>query len=108
MNVNATSINNAQTPEEAAQLFAAIASKALAEVLSKAISDSLVALSPLAVNPLIQGWQSLVQGCAVDLCWERSLGRPVGQVCVFSPYEAAGVQPLGVGIGVGVSITASF
>jgi hypothetical protein len=109
MNINSNFLTNAQSPEEAAQIFAALASKAMAEILSKTITDALGAVSLQSANPAIQGWQDMVQGCAVNLCWERPLGRPAGQVCVFSPYAPTGVSSLGGITGsIGISISASF
>jgi hypothetical protein len=78
---NATDINNAlasaQTPQQAARLFAKIMSPALGQAIANAVqqalaqSDNQSTINPPIQTVQIQGWQQLIaqNGLAVELHW---------------------------------------
>jgi hypothetical protein len=105
-----STLSTAGSPEEAAQIFIGLATKAMAKALADAIDATLsnaVAKNLHAAN--ITGWESLVGGCSLDMCWERpSLGLPVGQVVSYADRSVGVVKTLGVGVSVGISITGTF
>lgn len=108
MNITAATMNNAQSPEEAAQLFLAAISKGMAKVIAEKLTEVIQQPDLLDVNPQIAGWQNHVKGCAIDLNWERPLGRPAGQVNAFSPYADVAVAGFGGEISIGISIKGTF
>jgi cytochrome c5 len=100
----------ATSPEEAAQIFLGAVSKGLAAVIAEKLDEALrVAAAQTAAAAPITGWNKLIQGCAIDLCWERpKLGSPVGQVVAFAPRTTDGVNALAGSVSVGISISATF
>lgn len=101
--------NSAATPEEFAQQFLGLVTKGLAasiaEALDKTVSGTAAAT---ASADKIKGWESLIGGASIQMCWERpKLGLPTGQVVAFAP-RSAGLAPAGVGVSIGISITGTF
>ncbi len=107
-----TALSAATSPEEAAKIFYAEASRGIAVVIANAVEKAINSAKPSAANAAIAGWEKLIGGCGVQLAWEspsipRSL--PLTQVCCFAPYAPSmPINTMDVGVSVGISITGSF
>ncbi|WP_460104721.1 hypothetical protein [Pseudomonas sp. S2_D10] len=115
MLLNGDSINaftRASSPEEAAQIFLEAASKGMANLMAAALDEALtkaVADTAHISSGSISGWNEMIKGCVVNLCWERpKLGLPVGQVVNFCERKTNGINTLGVGVSIGISISGTF
>jgi len=117
MNLSASSVtalSAAKSPEEAAKIFYAEASRGLSVVIADAIEKALNSVHMTAANPAIAGWEKLIGGCGIQLAWESPSIRkplPLTQISCFAPYAPSmPINTLGVGVGVsvGISITGSF
>ncbi|MFN3357436.1 MAG: hypothetical protein ACK418_15710 [Pseudomonas sp.] len=113
LNSNAIdAFSKATSPEGAAQIFLEAASKGMAKVMAEALDQALTKAVVDTANVSggnITGWNDLIKGCVVDLCWERpKLGLPVGQVVTFCERKTNGVNALGVGVSVGITISGTF
>lgn len=63
-------ISQAKTPEEAYKIFAASASKLIAEAVASSIAEAVGSASGLASsNPSIAGWEKYVRGVTLSGCW---------------------------------------
>jgi hypothetical protein len=117
MNLSAasvTALSSAKSPEEAAKIFYAEASRGLSIVIANAVEKAINSANPASANSMIAGWEKLVGGCGIQLAWEspsilKSL--PLTQISCFAPYAPSmpiNTMNIGVGVSVGISITGSF
>jgi len=68
-----TSMQNAQTPEEAYKLFMANAGRGMLQVVADSLALVVAnSVSSLSSNPNIQGWENFVDGC----CCTFDYGSP--------------------------------
>lgn len=112
--VSIKAVATAQSPEDAAKLFLAAATKGLTAVLADAISKAISSTAPaISTSPSIQGWENLIGGVQARLDWQSPAimqATPMVQVACFSPYvgvPAANVHALG-GFTIGVSVSGTF
>jgi hypothetical protein len=103
-----SAIASATTPEEAARLFAKLASQAIGQ----AVADSLTrvidrAAAQTADDQAIIGWQELVVegGLAMELHWPSPGLLPAGNLPVYSTLgrPAEGATPAAVGVSITIT-----
>ncbi|MEW9678713.1 hypothetical protein [Pseudomonas sp. TE50-2] len=109
------SIASASNPEEAARLFAKLATAAIGQALANALQDvvsqvsSVQSLSAPSAN--IQGWESFITGAALCIEWPSPNLQPCSVLPVlhFVPTSPAGtLHPAGVDVSIGISISGRF
>jgi hypothetical protein len=86
-------ISLAKTPEEAYKIFAASASKLIAEAVAQSISEAVGSASGLAAtNPSIAGWDKYVSGVTLSGCWGTPgvLSQP-SSLITFSDFGDPGI-----------------
>lgn len=67
-----TTLQSANSPEEAAQRFVDIVTREMAQIVVDALDKALPqAIKTLGPSPAIEGWQNSIGGCAMTLNWER-------------------------------------
>lgn len=113
LNSNAMdAFSKASSPEGAAQIFLEAASRGMAKLMADALDEALTkAVSDTAhvSGGSISGWNELIKGCVVDLCWEQpKLGLPVSQVVNFCGRKTNGINALGMDVSVGITISGRF
>lgn len=107
-------MSSAGSPEAAAKIFYAAATRGIAVAIAKAVEEALAEATLTAASPSIAGWEKLIGGCGIQLGWESpSIMKPLPltQVTCFAPYTSSmPINTLGVGVGVsvGISITGTF
>lgn len=107
---NVSILTKAKTPEEAAQIFLGEVSRGLARVIADKLDQAItMAAQGTKTASAIDGWHTLVKGCAMQLDWERpKIGLPVGQITSFAARKTDGVEAMGVDVSLGISIKGTF
>ena len=107
-------IASAQTPQQAARLFAKIMSPAIGQAIANAVQQALAqtanqsTVNPPTATSQIQGWQDLIaqNGLAVDLNWPSPGLATAGNLPVSWLQARSG--PVGSGALVAVSVSGTF
>ncbi|WP_157128311.1 hypothetical protein [Cupriavidus sp. USMAA2-4] len=110
-----TRISAAESPEEAARIFAQLATAAIGQAVANALADAIGKVSsarPAQANSPILGWERCVKGASIQMDWCSPGMGPTstllpGLFTAALPVAGA-VHPAGVDIGITIGIHGSF
>lgn len=106
-------VTSASNPEDAARIFAKLATAAIGQALANALLNvvsQVSAAQPAAVSP-ITGWESFITGASLNIDWPSpglSPGSILPALSFVGTPDPGVVHPAGVGVSVGINITGSF